>query len=206
VNRPIVILGFMGCGKTTVARELARRLEVEAVDLDSFVSDREGRSPAEIIAADGEPAFREIETVALNEVLTTKAGRVIALGGGTWTVPANRTLIALHDCTTIWLDPPFDLCWQRISSSSSDTVRPLAPDRETAHSRYQTRPRIMFWPNIGSPFLIQTIRKQLPIKSCPCANLLTWTSFAFAGAIPSKGASQLAARRTRRCRAWQPRF
>jgi len=137
-DRLIVILGFMGCGKTTVARELARRLAVEPVDLDSFVFDREGRSPAEIIAADGEPAFREIETAALNEVLTTKAGRVIALGGGTWTVPANRTLIVLHDCTTIWLDPPFDLCWQRINSSS-DTVRPLAPDRETARSRYQTR-------------------------------------------------------------------
>jgi len=137
-DRLIVILGFMGCGKTTVARELARQLAVEPVDLDSFVFDREGRSPAEIIAADGEPAFREIETAALNEVLTTKAGRVIALGGGTWTVPANRTLIVLHDCTTIWLDPPFDLCWQRINSSS-DTVRPLAPDRETARSRYQTR-------------------------------------------------------------------
>jgi shikimate kinase len=137
-DRLIVILGFMGCGKTTVARELAHRLAVAPVDLDSFVFDREGRSPAEIIATDGEPAFREIETAALNEVLTTKAGRVIALGGGTWTVPANRTLIALHDCTTIWLDPPFDLCWLRINSSS-DTVRPLAPDRETARSRYQTR-------------------------------------------------------------------
>jgi shikimate kinase len=138
LNRPIVILGFMGCGKTTVARELARRLAVELVDLDSFVSARGGGSPAEIIAADGEPAFRKIETAALNEVLTTKAGQVIALGGGTWTVPANRTLIALHDCLTVWLDSPFDLCWQRIISSS-DTVRPLAPDRETALSRYQTR-------------------------------------------------------------------
>lgn len=137
-DRRIIILGFMGCGKTTVARELARLMEVDVLDLDSFVFDRAGRSPAEIIATDGEPAFREIETAALNEVLTAEAARVIALGGGTWTVPANRTLIALHDCTTIWLDPPFELCWQRIRSSS-DTVRPLAPDRETARSRYQAR-------------------------------------------------------------------
>lgn len=129
----------MGCGKTTIARELARQLEAEAVDLDSFVTDHDGRSPAEIIAAEGESAFRELETAALNEVLTTNAGQVISLGGGTWIVPANRTLIALHDCTTIWLDPPFELCWQRIRGSGSDTVRPLAPDRETARGRYQMR-------------------------------------------------------------------
>src|SRR5436190_16715857 len=108
----------MGCGKTTVARELARQLAAEPVDLDLFVSDREGRSPAEIIAVDGEPAFREIETRALNDVLTNTGAQIISLGGGTWTIPANRTLIALHDCAAVWLDVPFDLCWQRIIGGS----------------------------------------------------------------------------------------
>ena len=137
-ERRIVILGFMGCGKTTVAKELARQLQANSVDLDSFVSEQEGRPPAEIIAADGEPAFREIETKALNEVLTNSGAQVISLGGGTWTVPANRTLIALHDCATVWLDVSFDLCWQRIIDGS-ETVRPLAPDRATALSRYEAR-------------------------------------------------------------------
>ncbi|HYX30482.1 MAG TPA: shikimate kinase [Pyrinomonadaceae bacterium] len=113
-------------------------LECECIDLDSFVISREERSPAEIIRDEGESAFRQIETQALNELLTDKSVRVIALGGGTWTVPANRTLIALHDCATIWLDTPFDICWQRITSSS-DTIRPLAPDRETARLRYESR-------------------------------------------------------------------
>jgi shikimate kinase len=140
MNRRVVILGFMACGKTTVAKELARLLECECVDLDSFVIGRDGRSPAEIISADGETAFRQLETQALNEVLTDSEARVIALGGGTWTIPANRTLIALHDCATVWLDTPFDLCWQRIvSSSKSDAVRPLAPDRETARGRFDAR-------------------------------------------------------------------
>jgi shikimate kinase len=138
LNRRIIILGFMACGKTTVARELARLLDVAWVDLDSFVSDREGRSPAEIIAADGEPAFREIETRALNDVLTTSDAQVISLGGGTWTIPANRTLIGLHDCVTVWLDAPFDLCWQRIIDGGK-TVRPLAPNHETARRRYEAR-------------------------------------------------------------------
>ena len=138
MNRRIVILGFMGCGKTTVARELARQLEAEPVDLDSFVTERDGRSPAEIIDADGESAFRAIETAALNDVLTKSDARVISLGGGTWTIPANRTLIALHDCATVWLDAPFDLCWQRIVHGC-ETVRPLAPDHDTALSRYEAR-------------------------------------------------------------------
>src|SRR5437870_9118375 len=84
MNRRIVILGFMGCGKTTVAKELARQLDCNFVDLDSFLTEREGRSPAEIIEQDGEPAFRQIESLALTEVLKDRDARVIALGGGTW--------------------------------------------------------------------------------------------------------------------------
>src|SRR5205814_7886793 len=108
------------------------------VDLDSFVTQLHGRSPAEIIQQDGEDSFREIETLALRDVLQEKHARVIALGGGTWTIPANRTLIALHDCLTVWLDAPFEVCWQRIIDSGK-TVRPLAPDQETAKARYAAR-------------------------------------------------------------------
>ena len=138
MDRRIVILGFMACGKTTVASELARQLECDFIDLDSFITQRCGRSPAEIIQQDGEDSFRELETLALRDVLQQNDARVIALGGGTWTVPANRTLAGLHDCMTVWLDAPFDLCWQRITESN-ETVRPLAPDHAKALSRYETR-------------------------------------------------------------------
>ena len=107
------------------------------IDLDSFITEREGRSPAEIIEQDGELAFREIETRALQDVLKNSAARVIALGGGAWTIEANRALAAQHDCLSIWLDVPFDLCWQRIMSGR--TARPLAPDRESAHRLYESR-------------------------------------------------------------------
>jgi shikimate kinase len=137
MNRRIVIVGFMGCGKTTVARALAERLECEMIDLDSFISEREGRSPAEIIRADGEPFFREIESLALSDVLQHRDIRVAALGGGTWTIPANRTLIALHNCLSVWLDVPFELCWNRIATGNA--VRPLAPDRESAQRLYELR-------------------------------------------------------------------
>jgi shikimate kinase len=136
-TRRIVVLGFMACGKTTVANAVARELECRCVDLDSFITEREKRSPAEIIAEDGEDAFREVETLALRDLLQDKETHVIALGGGTWTTPANRTMIALHDCLTIWLDAPFELCWKRITSGN--VHRPLAPDRESAHNRFDKR-------------------------------------------------------------------
>jgi len=138
MTRRIVILGFMACGKTTVGNALARKLDANFIDLDSQINENEGRSPAQIIEANGEAAFREIETLALRDVLQNRDAGVIALGGGTWTNPANRTLVALHDCQTVWLDVPFEVCWQRISESTG-AVRPLAPDYQTAHSRYESR-------------------------------------------------------------------
>jgi len=139
MNRRIVILGFMACGKTTVANEVARELNCHYIDLDSFITERARRSPAEIITQDGEAAFREVETLALRDVLQDKEAHVIALGGGTWTTPANRTLIALYDCLTVWLDAPFELCWKRITSENLN--RPLAPDRGTTQSRFNVRRR-----------------------------------------------------------------
>jgi shikimate kinase len=127
----------MGCGKTTVGTALAQQLINEFVDLDTYITEREGRSPAEIIQTDGESAFREIETLALRDVLADSRAAVIALGGGAWTVPANRTLVALHDGLSIWLDAPFELCWKRIAAGN--TVRPMAPDRATAAARFQDR-------------------------------------------------------------------
>ena len=139
-DRRIVIVGFMGCGKTTVAEALAQRLGCAMVDLDSFITDREGHTPAEIIVQDSEPSFREIETRALKVVLEENAARLIALGGGAWMIEANRALVAQHDCLSVWLDAPFELCWQRIQSSG--TTRPLAPDRESAGALYDSRRRV----------------------------------------------------------------
>ena len=138
MNRRIVIVGFMGSGKTTVANALARQLACDSMDLDSFITQRERRSPAKIIEQDGEAAFREIETQSLREALEKTNARVIALGGGAWTLDANRALIVGHNCLTVWLDAPFELCWERIISSAN-TIRPMAPDRERAQRLFQVR-------------------------------------------------------------------
>jgi shikimate kinase len=136
MNR-IVIVGFMGSGKTTVARALAGRLNSEMIDLDSFITKREGQPPAEIIQTKSENEFREVETRTLRDVLEQNDARVIALGGGAWTIEANRELANQHACLSVWLDAPFALCWQRITSGNE--ARPLAPDRETAQKLFEDR-------------------------------------------------------------------
>ena len=135
-NQQIVIIGFMGTGKTTVARELGRKLSCLAVDLDESITRREGRSPNEIIEQDGEARFRELETQMLREVLG-EGPRVIAVGGGAWTIAANRQLIAEYEAITVWLDAPFDLCWKRIETGGE--ARPLARSRELAERLYRER-------------------------------------------------------------------
>jgi shikimate kinase len=134
---PIVITGFMGCGKSKVARELARRRNAVMVDLDEWITARVGRNPAQLINEDGERAFREIETNSLRELLQSGEAGVIALGGGAWIENVNRDLIDEYSCTTIWLDTPFEICWQRISASEED--RPLGRTREEAEARYNHR-------------------------------------------------------------------
>jgi len=136
-NALIVITGFMGSGKSTVARALARRLDTQMVDLDGEILKQEERSAKQIIEEDGEAAFREIETRVLRDVLKNNAAGVIALGGGAWSLPRNRVLIASAGGTSVWLDAPFNLCWQRIISS--DDGRPLARNEQEALDLYTER-------------------------------------------------------------------
>lgn len=137
-KQTIVIIGFMGSGKTTVGQELARLLERRVVDLDSWITEREQRDPTEIIEQDGEAAFRRIETQALGEVLRdVDVAGVVAVGGGAWTIAENRQLIAAQGCFTVWLDAPFELCWQRIAAEGAR--RPMARSREQAQALYLER-------------------------------------------------------------------
>ena len=133
----IVLLGFMGSGKTTVAKALAQKLDCNFIDLDRLIELREGRSIASIIDAEGEARFREIESKALRIVFEKTHNRIIALGGGAWTIEENRKLIYERDCLTIWLDVPFEICWKRIKKHSD--TRPLARDKKSAKRLYDSR-------------------------------------------------------------------
>jgi shikimate kinase len=133
-----VITGFMASGKTSVARALAPRLNMSMIDLDEVVFQRAQRSIAEIIAQYGEEYFRLLETSVLEQTLGDKNPNVVALGGGTWVENRNCKLITLRGCTTVWLDVPFELCWQRIKEAGPG-ARPLARNYHQTFKLYVER-------------------------------------------------------------------
>ena len=136
-DRRIVIVGFMGCGKTTVAKALAARLECGMVDLDGLISTQQRMSVPELINQRGEAGFRDAETFALQIVLDHLTPRIIALGGGAWTLARNRDLVNTHGCISVFLDASFNLCWQRITGNP--IPRPLALDEPSAAKLFRER-------------------------------------------------------------------
>jgi shikimate kinase len=137
MKQPVVITGFMAAGKTTLALALAELLNCAAIDLDQLIIEEDKRTPQDLIEQVGLDAFREIETRRLRQALSLKFDHVIALGGGAWTLPRNREVIASHNAFTVWLDAPFELCWQRITEGEQN--RPLASTREQAQRLYEER-------------------------------------------------------------------
>jgi shikimate kinase len=137
MTQTVVITGFMGCGKSKVARELAERLNTTMVDLDERITARTGRTPAQLIDEDGERIFRTIETDTLRDVLESHEAGVIALGGGAWIEQANRELIEQYGCASVWLNVPFEVCWARIEYAAED--RPLGRTKNEAAALYERR-------------------------------------------------------------------
>jgi shikimate kinase len=130
----VYLVGFMGAGKTTVARALARRLGWRVIDIDEHIEEREHQTVADLFAKRGEPYFRAAERKALAEQLASRHV-VVATGGGTFVDPQNRALIN-GDGVSVWLDVPID---RLISRVPADGRRPLAADRAEFERLYSAR-------------------------------------------------------------------
>jgi shikimate kinase len=120
LDRPIVLVGLMGAGKSTVGRRLAKRLGLPFVDSDSAIEDAAGYSAAEIFDRFGEKDFRDGER-RLVARLVDGSVRVIATGGGAFVDPRTRQLLN-ERAITVWLDAPVGILTER--TSRRDT-RPL---------------------------------------------------------------------------------
>jgi shikimate kinase len=123
----VVLVGFMGSGKSSVGRILARRCGAPFVDVDERIESAAGSPIRELFAREGEPAFREREKAALLEVLSVK-GCVIATGGGAFADEENRDLLRSY-APVVYLEAAVETLLERLAG---DLGRPLlrGEDRE----------------------------------------------------------------------------
>lgn len=127
LSRPVFFVGFMGAGKTSVSRRLARLCGIASIDMDSYIERRDGRRIRNIFAEDGEGFFRDLETQVLRE-MTQGEPALISCGGGVVLRPENRAILR-EGGFVVFLKVGADEAKSRISDPST---RPLLGDAEAA--------------------------------------------------------------------------
>lgn len=136
----ICLTGFMGSGKTTVGRLLARQIGWRFVDLDETIEARAGLNISSIFERSGEPAFREMEfetlTRAVGQAIDRDLATVIALGGGTFAQPQNLALLRSAGGAVVWLDCPVE---ELLARCAMMTNRPLFRDEVSFRQLHQQR-------------------------------------------------------------------
>jgi shikimate kinase len=143
LDRPIVLVGLMGVGKSTVGRRLARRLDLPFVDSDAAIEDAAGLSPAEVFERYGEQDFRDGERRLVARLIDGEI-RVIATGGGAYVDPRTRELLN-ERAITVWLDAPLDILTERTSrrdtraqlrdGNAKATLERLANERRASYEQ-----------------------------------------------------------------------
>lgn len=117
----VILIGFMGCGKTTVGLKLSYRLRRSIIDTDKEIEKEEKRTISEIFATDGEPYFRERETACLRKLIESTNNQIISVGGGLPLREENRRL--LHELGQVfYLCAKGETIYERVKG---DTTRPL---------------------------------------------------------------------------------
>lgn len=145
--KPIVLVGLMGAGKSTVGRRLAKRLGLSFVDTDTAIADAAGYSAAEIFERYGEADFRDGERRLVARLIDGQV-RVIATGGGVFVDPRTRKLLN-EEAITIWLDAPVDVLADRTARRDTrpllrngdpkGTLERLAQERGAAYAEAHIR-------------------------------------------------------------------
>ena len=128
-KKNLVLIGMPGSGKSTLGRMVAKELSVPFVDTDALITEKTGKTAAEIIETEGESAFRDIESAVVREV-SSKQGVVIATGGGAILRAENRKALK-ENGTVLFLDRPL--------SKLATNGRPLSSDAQKLKKRYDER-------------------------------------------------------------------
>ena len=159
----IYLCGFMGCGKSRIGRELAKKTGMRFADLDAYIVEHEKMPIPEIFERFGEPHFRELEAKYIREMPDNS---VVALGGGA-IINENTAKTAKQTGKVVFLDADFETCYGRIKNDSN---RPLAYNnpKEKVRELFDTRRPIyteradIIIDADGTPIqIIERIRKSL---------------------------------------------
>lgn len=134
VMKPVFLIGYMGCGKTTLGEVLAQQMGVPFIDLDEYIERQQGMTIVEIFAREGEERFRQLEAAALGEVAAMD-GVIIACGGGTPCHGNNMTLMNEMG-VTVWLT----------TSPERITARLLLPEQRVKRPKFNDLPDEAFLP------------------------------------------------------------
>jgi len=144
LDRPVVLVGLMGAGKSTVGRRLARRLGIPFVDSDAEIEGAAGLSPAEVFERYGEQDFRDGERRLVARLVDEGKVSVIATGGGAFIDPRTRELLN-ERAITVWLDAPVEILTERTSRRDTRaqlrngdpkaTLERLASERRAAYEQ-----------------------------------------------------------------------
>lgn len=124
----LILIGFMGCGKSTVGKKLASAFNYEFLDTDEMIEEQQGKKISDIFAEEGENAFRQMETELILQLKREAEKKVIATGGGMPMREENRKLLR-EVGTVVFLEAKLETIFERLKN---DTARPLAAgeDRE----------------------------------------------------------------------------
>ncbi|MGC6458581.1 MAG: shikimate kinase [Akkermansiaceae bacterium] len=137
MQRNVILIGFMGTGKSTIGRRLSRTFGYPLIDTDQLIMEQEGRPIPEIFADQGEQAFRDLETKVLQS-LSKHSGHIIATGGGIIGRPENRALLRNLGYVVWLIANPAEI----LNRTSRNTNRPLLQTNDpegTIHDLLEAR-------------------------------------------------------------------
>ncbi|TPD73408.1 shikimate kinase [Flavobacterium microcysteis] len=124
----IVLLGYMGSGKSTIAHLLSEKTQIEALDLDKIIEERAGMSIKNIFEQKGEVFFRKLENQIFKELISSEKEMILSLGGGTPCYANNHELLNGDGVTSFYLKASIETLHNRLLSIRDN--RPLIAEQE----------------------------------------------------------------------------
>ena len=137
MTQNIILIGFMGCGKSSIGRRLAGRLGHEFRDSDDLISARAGKSITDIFKSEGETGFRERETMELRELVDSQ-GIVLATGGGAVLREENREILRRIGLV-VWLHSDPEILFERASRNRKRPLLEVENPRSTFNALLESR-------------------------------------------------------------------